>query len=335
MPSRLMKKTSLIMVFTLGTMIASESVVWADPQHVEDGAALLASITPTDSAPPSVLPDVTTNTVKGDVGGSPLFTPMSDEAAQGMGCFVATASSLALAYAIGPTELMMLVTGAVIVPSSSSLLFIALGGIMGAGTCGVGAALTPSFLWAKENAKGISEGITDGIKTSLKPKIGAVGSLEQGSHLKSVVRPMNEDEIQGVGCLVGLLGLGAVALATAPTEAVMLAAGGVGVPSSTPLLMMGMLGTLLPAGCSAGAAASLPLMALYQNFDSVAIGQKLASIVNWSSSPSVTLHSVTESKHESLEPSLLLKSEEPKLNVSMRTVPQESVVNVTPSSQNP
>lgn len=310
MLSRLVKKTSLFAAFTLGIMIASENVVLADQNYSENRGELLVSIT-ADPIPPPILTSVTVNLVKDNVNDPPLFIPMSDAAAQGMGCFVATASSLALAYAVGPTQLMMLVTGAVIVPSSSSLLFLTLGGIMGAGSCGVGAALTPSFLWAKENSQGISEGITDGIKTTLNPKIGALRKIDAITNAKSDVssgiRPMSEDEIQGVGCLVGFLGLGAIALATAPTEAVMLAAGGVGVPSNTPLLMLGMLGTLLPAGCSIGAAASLPLRVLYQNFDSVAIGQKLASMVGWiRPSAPTALREAMELKHESqslLDPS--------------------------------
>jgi len=200
-----------------------------------------------------------------------------------MGCLVAATSSLAVAYAVGPTEIMMLVTGAVIVPSKSSLLFIALGGILGAGGCSIGAALTPHILWTNENAKGISEGIAEGIKTSLKPEI-RQATINKASSLKheiSPIRAMNETEIQSAGCLIGLLGLGSVALVTAPTESVMLAAGGVGVPSSTSLLMMGMLGTLLPAGCSIGAAISLPLMSLYENFDPLVIGQKFASMIGW------------------------------------------------------
>lgn len=212
-----------------------------------------------------------------------LFTPMSDSAAQGMGCLVAATSSLAVAYAIGPTELMMLVTGAVIVPSKSSLLFIALGGILGAGSCSIGASLTPSVLWANENASAISGKISEKVKTSIQPKIGGTILKKTNATHKSLpaINPMNEDEIKGAGCLLGALGLGSLAFVTAPTESVMLAAGGVGLPSTSSILMMGMLGTLLPSGCSIGSALSLPLVALYQNFDPAALGQKLASIIGW------------------------------------------------------
>lgn len=236
------------------------------------------------------------------------FTPMSDSAAQGMGCLVATTSSLAIAYAIGPTELMMLVTGAVIVPSKSSLLFVALGGILGAGACSIGATLTPGVIWASENSPAISEKITDGIKTSLQPKIGRSILRKTGviPTEPSVVQQMNEDEIKSAGCFLGALGLGSLALVTAPTESVMLAAGGVGLPSSTSLLMMGMLGTLLPAGCSIGAALSLPLVALYQNFDPTALGQKLASIIGWGSPLPIAMYQgeIVKSKHPDSIPSI-------------------------------
>jgi len=186
---------------------------------------------------------------------------MSDAAAQGVGCFFMGTSSLAAAYALGPTELMMLATGAVIVPSSSSLLFIALGGILGAGACSVGASLTPAVLWAKEN------------KASLL-------------HRKETTPPpqaMTEAEVQSTGCLAGVLGFGAITLAAAPTEIVMLAAGGVTSPSSTSLLLMGILGTVVPASCTVGAAAALPVVAVYDRFDLEAVKQKITSIFGFGS----------------------------------------------------
>ncbi len=204
--------------------------------------------------------------------GSSIFTPMPDNAAQGVGCLVASSGSLGAAYLLGPTEIMMLVTGAVIVPSSSSLLFLALGGILGAGSCGVGAAATPAVLWAANNA--------DGIEAKLTPTLSSVNKRAVKQDPPAVV-PMNEGEMQGAGCLLGVLGLGAITLAAAPTEMVMLAAGGVTAPSKTSILMLGVIGTILPAGCTMGSAAALPLVALYQNFDTNAIGQKLASLVGW------------------------------------------------------
>ncbi|CAK0744235.1 conserved membrane hypothetical protein [Gammaproteobacteria bacterium] len=300
MPSRLMKKTSLIAALTLGTAVAG-NVAWA-------------------ASPP-------TETIA--TQDAPLFTPMSDAAAMGVGCLVAGSSSLAAAYALGPTELMMLVTGAVIVPSTSSLLFVALGGILGAGACGVGAALTPTVLWTAENA--------EGIKTTIKPKPRVISTQAVPQKVAKVddvkVRPMNEGEIQGTGCLLGILGLGAITLAAAPTEIVMLAAGGVTVPSKTSLLMMGILGTVVPASCTIGSAASLPLVALYQNFDGNAIGQKLASMVGWGrSSPApIALQTDAEQpKSGNQESSPLLVIAAPKLAMSTQVGRQEPEGNVLP-----
>jgi hypothetical protein len=310
------KKTSLISAIALVSMVAGESAAWATSPLTEAISLNTSTIPMRVQNPPSARQQ-----------DEPLFTPMSDVAAQGMGCFVATTSSLAAAYAMGPTELMMLVTGAVIVPTTSSLLFIALGGILGAGACGVGAALTPSVLWATENSEGLSEGISEGIKTTLKPKISKSVSLKIGrtNRPSLSVRPMSEGEIQGMGCLVGVLGLGAVALATAPTEAVMLAAGGVGVPSNTPLLMMGMLGTLLPAGCTFGSVASLPLVDFYQNFDRAAMGQKLASLLGWgrSADTSVVQGAMDQPKRKDSVPSLT--TTERRLDISMRTIREEGI----------
>jgi hypothetical protein len=238
---------------------------------------------------------------------------------------------------------MMLVTGAVIVPTTSTQLFIALGGILGAGACGVGASLVPSVLWATENAKGISKGITEGIKTGLKPKlrqpVAREVSVAGGAEFEPVIRPMNDDEIQGAGCLFGVLGLGAIALATAPTEAVMLAAGGVGVPSNTPLLMMGMLGTLLPAGCTFGEVASLPLLSAYQSFDTAAIGQKLSSMIGWGRASAASIVQQEDAVDPTPESQGSLPSvtmEEPTLDVlPMRVVRQDPMGDVFPSPPNP
>jgi|GEM_PF-3084089 len=305
-PSRFVKRTSLIAVLILGTTVASGSAAWAVSPSTERTASQDAA----------------------------LFTPMSDAAAMGVGCLVAGSSSLAAAYALGPTELMMLATGAVIVPSSSSLLFLALGGILGAGTCGVGAALTPSVMWAAENS--------EGIKASLKPEPHLFGrsaprkmdmtlDAQATQQASALVRPMTEGELQGTGCLLGILGLGIVTLATAPTEIVMLAAGGVTAPSKTSLLMMGILGTVVPASCAIGSAASLPLIALYQNFDANAIGQKLAAVLGWgrSSPTSVALPAGVEgAKIGGLDPSPLTMMVEPKSNIPMQIGQQESLESV-------
>ncbi len=224
----------------------------------------------------SVLAD--TPPAQGADQGSALFTPMSDSAKQGVGCLIAGSGSLGAAYLLGPTEIMMLVTGAVIVPSTSSLLFLALGGILGAGACGAGASATPAVLWTANNASGISAALTPELPSGVKRTV---------KDPPPAIQPMNEGEMQSAGCLLGVLGLGAVTLAVAPTEIVMLAAGGVTVPSKTSILLLGVLGTVIPASCTMGSAAALPLVSLYQNFDTNAIGQKLASMVGWGrSSPS-------------------------------------------------
>jgi len=295
-PSRLVKVTSLIALLALGSIFARE------------GSAV--AVAPTeDAAPPKE---------------SPFFTPMSDAAAQGVGCLALTSPIMAVAYALGPTEIMMLVTGAVIVPSSSAQLFISLGGILGAAACGVGAVLTPSVMWAVEKLGGAK--VNSDVESQKDP-MGAeeiANGHDTGADIQdesAEVSLMGEDEIQGAGCLIGVLGLGAITLATVPIEIVGLAAGGVAVPSNTTILLLGIVGTVVPAGCTLGAAASLPLVALYRNFDINAIGQGLASIIGWgrsSSSPRALQAGAEEPKPEDRGPIAVNTTSDLQLDASLR-----------------
>jgi hypothetical protein len=99
--------------------------------------------------------------------------------------------------------------------------------------------------------------------------------------------------------------------------------------------MMGMLGTLLPAGCTFGAVASLPLVTLYENFDSNAIGQKLAALVGWgkSSSPLVLQQEAEELTIQRKKPEPSLTVTEERLNVSMRDMQQKPIANILSASQ--
>jgi hypothetical protein len=91
---------------------------------------------------------------------------------------------------------------------------------------------------------------------------------------------MGEDGVQGIGCLLGVLGLSAITLASAPIEIVGLAAGGVGIPSNSAILLLSIVGTVVPSGCTLGAAASLPLLSLYRGMD-LGLGESLASLFGW------------------------------------------------------
>ena len=78
----------------------------------------------------------------------PPIRPMSDGEKQAAGCILSSAATMSATYLAGPSEVIMLVVGGLIVPSSSSVLFVALMGTMASMACGAGAAITPAVLWA-------------------------------------------------------------------------------------------------------------------------------------------------------------------------------------------
>jgi hypothetical protein len=232
-------------------------------------------------------------------GKSLQLTPMSDAAAQGVGCLVLSVPTLAAAYALGPSEIMMLVTGAVIVPSTTPLLFITLSGILGAGACGIGAVATPSIQWLGERLSS-GGGRTVAAKSASSdpgpaPPQGAEPLVQISDMTNQAM--MSEDQIQGLGCVIGVLGLGGITLAAAPTEIVGLSAGGLVLPSKSSLLLLGIVGTVLPAGCTMGAAASLPLLALYDHVLTYAIREPLDALSGWLKGASSGSVASTEAGH--------------------------------------
>lgn len=225
------------------------------------------------------------NTAQAAIKESTL-TPMSDAAMQGAGCLALATPVMAAAYAVGPTEIMMLVTGAVIVPSSSAQLLISLGGILGAAACGVGSAITPNLVWMFETLQQpVSSTQHEATSDNLQP----VAIIETTGLAVAEEEPVNEDLVQGLGCLAGVIGISAITLATAPVEIVGLSAGGVTVPTNSSILFLGMTGTVVPAGCSIGAALSLPMLVLSRNLRLDAVGQAITSLFDWDQ-PQPQLH---------------------------------------------
>lgn len=78
----------------------------------------------------------------------PPIRPMTDGEKQAAGCILSSTATMTATYLAGPAEVIMLVVGGLIVPSSSSVLFVALMGTMASMACGAGAAITPAVLWA-------------------------------------------------------------------------------------------------------------------------------------------------------------------------------------------
>ena len=82
-------------------------------------------------------------------------------------------------------------------------------------------------------------------------------------------RALTEDETQSAGCVGGALVGFATAMASSPTEVAMLSSGANTIVSSTPILMLGLLGSIVASGCVVGAYAILPVEALINNFNSI------------------------------------------------------------------
>jgi hypothetical protein len=77
-------------------------------------------------------------------------------------------------YAVGPSEVIMLVVGGLIVPSSSSVLFVSLLSTMASMACGAGALATPAVLWAVRQTDQIAPGSAQ-LGTSFSGAVAAFG----------------------------------------------------------------------------------------------------------------------------------------------------------------
>ncbi len=282
-----------------------------------------------------------------DTEASTSAVPMSDAAVRGIGCLALAGPIMTAAYQYGPTEIMMLVTGAVIVPSSSAQLFISLGGILGAAICEVGSSLTPTAIWAAkrlswssaENSNTASKVQPNGLmkvgtKESADPlsadtstdntKADSTNKLDtaESEPAKSVVLTtdtyseppeMTEEVIEGIGCLAGVLGLSAITLASSPIEIVGLSAGGVAVSSNTPILLLAIAGTVVPGGCSLGSAAALPLVELANSISLSAFGRGVASIFGWRQNKTtvpITQPIYRQAKDQAQTPGSLVQSQD-------------------------
>jgi len=246
------------------------------------GAAAPAWAVVASSNPTLVVADATAAPA-GGAAGSQDIAPMPDAAVTGAWCLGGATAAMAGAYALGPSEIVMMVSGAMHVPSSGALLFIPLYSILAGGSCAVAAAAEPAVLWAMDQSDNISAAVSTQFSALSASLLGgrsgdvqyADAAVDDSSKSGApTVRPMTEGELQGAGCVVGsVAGFGA-SLASSPMEVVMLAAGGITVASTTPILAMGLLGTIVASSCGIGNLAVLPVVAFFNNFS--AIGDSLA-----------------------------------------------------------
>ena len=196
------------------------------------------------------------------------IAPMSDAAIQGGACLGAAAGAMGVAYAVGPSELMMIMTGAMHVSSGSAVMFIPMLSILGGVTCAMAASATPAVTWAIEQSDAIGAQFAPRGNGLFGDSSYRVVDTGKDGAARSV-RAMTETETQGAGCLVGALSGFGAAMATAPMEVTMLSSGATTVASTTPLLAMGLLATIVTSGCVIGSMSALPITAFISNFGAI------------------------------------------------------------------
>ncbi|MBI1205964.1 MAG: hypothetical protein GC191_01610 [Azospirillum sp.] len=81
---------------------------------------------------------------------------MSDSMVQGLGCLFTGGGAMAWGMASGPSELIMIVAGGLLSPSSTSTLMISLWSTLAAASCGIGAVAAPTVVWAYEESDHIA-----------------------------------------------------------------------------------------------------------------------------------------------------------------------------------
>jgi len=257
--------------------------------------AVWVTVQPAHATPPDIAsPSAEAGVTEGALVQGVEIAPMSDPAVQGAACLGFATASMATAYAAGPMEALMLMSGAQHVASGSLALFVPMFSILGGGACALAAAATPSVGWLIDQSGNMGNrlvSLTDGWFGGLsgdkqRTSSGADGlegeENEEIARVATPIRSMTETEVQSAGCVAGALaGLGA-SMASSPMEVAMLASGATTVVSSTPLLGLGLLATIVGAACGIGSLVSIPAMAFMDRYSSIgnnlfdAVGQKVA-----------------------------------------------------------
>ena len=226
-----------------------------------------AQAAPPSSSPTLVLAEAPAGDASFPAGG---IDPMPDGAVTGAWCLGGATAAMAAVYAAGPSESAMLLTGAMHVASGSAVLFIPLLSILGGGSCALAAAAQPAVSWAIEQKDNIAASVASSAGSWFVATPGTVtyyasAGADDATKDTAVpaVRAMAENEIQATGCLAGALAGFGGALATSPSEVAMLSSGATTVVSSTPILALGLLGTIVVSGCGIGTYAILPIQALF------------------------------------------------------------------------
>ncbi|MEI6557168.1 MAG: hypothetical protein WCO00_02085 [Rhodospirillaceae bacterium] len=251
--------------------LALALVVWGG---AEPALAVSASATPT-----LVVAEATGDGAARDAA----VAPLPDNALPGAYCLGAATAAMAAVYAAGPSESLMLLSGAMHVPSGSAVLFIPLLSILGGGSCALAAAAQPAVSWAIEQSDNIAAQVAATGESWFAPRsdlmYASAGADDMAKDSAVVtVRAMTEGETQSMGCVAGALAGFGGAMATSPGEVAMLSSGATTIVSSTPILALGLLGTIVVSGCGIGTFAILPIQAFFNNF--TAIGDSLLGGLN-------------------------------------------------------
>lgn len=203
----------------------------------------------------------------------PMIRPMNDIEQQSLGCIVSAAATMAATYAVGPSEIIMLVVGGLIVPSSNSVLFASLMATMASMGCIGGATITPlvTRMWRETmEERPVSTPVTE------------IAPAPPEMQLAVNNQPSDSDYVfeQGMGCILAGGGSAAAASVIGASEVVMITAGGVLVPATSSALWISMIATLVAGTCSLGAVAAPSMLWAYQQQDS--IGASLLQIAGLS-----------------------------------------------------
>lgn len=75
---------------------------------------------------------------------------LSEATQSGIGCLVAGSAALGTALWAGPSEVVMIAAGGLLVPSGTTPLLVGLTATVAVASCSVGMAATPAVLWAIE-----------------------------------------------------------------------------------------------------------------------------------------------------------------------------------------
>jgi len=207
--------------------------------------------------------------------------PMNDAEQQSIGCIASAAATMAATYAVGPSEIIMLVVGGLIVPSSSSVLLASLMATMASLGCVGGATITPLITRAWRDFN--QEPPTPAAETTPAPsaEIQSVADVQQ--------EPDDRDYSfdQGMGCIVAGGGAALVGAAVGASETLMITAGGLLVPSASPTLWLGIISTLVAGTCSLGAVATPGVLWAYDQKENIGTALSQATGLSGDNAPAV------------------------------------------------